>query len=137
MKLTVFILSLILFQPAFAAPEAKEEIEKAVKANMSYLEQEDPDGPMSTIHTQSLSYKPTKNALAQLFGAYKLSYKLISYEFIVVDRGLAYVRVKQRTKKISGPAFNNNEVDMVQIFKQEDGVWKLWSQANLTISYIN
>ena len=41
------------------------------------------------------------------------------------------------TEKISGPAFRNNEIDMIQIFKKENGKWKFWSQAILYIRYLD
>ena len=72
----------------------------------------------------------------QLFPAYDVKYELIDYQFIGEDSEYAYVKVKQRTKKISGPAFQDNEVEALFVFKQENGTWKLWTQANLSISYL-
>jgi len=60
---------------------------------------------------------------------------LISYEYIGLSGEYAIARIKFKTTKISGPAFKNNSVDMIQVFKQENGTWKLWSQANLEIQF--
>ncbi len=136
MKFLISIFVLCAVTSVYANPATEAEIEKAINDNLTYLQEEDVEKSMSTIHSQSLSYLPTKNIISQLFGTYKLSYEIISYDFIASDSDLAYARVKQRTTKISGPAFKNNEIDMVQIFKQESGKWKLWSQANMSIDYI-
>jgi hypothetical protein len=68
---------------------------------------------------------------------YELSYKLMSFDFIGLSGVYAICRTKQRTLKISGPAFRNNDIDMIQIFKKENDTWKFWSQAILYIRYLD
>lgn len=136
MKSLFTILFLILSFSADANPDVSSAVKKTIDENLLFTQSEDMEGTMSTIHTQSVLYIPTKNALARIFDNYQLSYQIISFNFIAYDQELAYVRVKQRTTKLSGPAFKNNDLDMLQVFKQENGTWKLWSQANMSIDYI-
>ena len=135
MKALIFTISLLISTQANANQALSTEIEEAINNNLIYIQAEDTEGTMSTIHSQSAVYLPTKNSLPQIFGNYQLSYTILSYKLVGYDGELAYARIKQRTKKISGPAFQNNDLDMLQIFKQEAGVWKLWGQANMSVEY--
>ena len=137
MRAFLFIVILLGASTAIANDEIAAAIKATAMDNAKYLEEENADRAMSTIHSQSLSYVPTKNMLPQIFGNYKLSYKIKSFKFVAFDGELAYARVKQETRKLSGAAFQNNELDMVQVYKQENGRWKVWSQANMSMRYIN
>ena len=112
-----------------------DEVKIAVLNNIEYTQNENMDKAMSSLHSQSPSYMPTKNMLKNVFGNYDLKYTLESYKYIAYDGDLAYVRVKQSTTKISGPSFHNNVIDAVQAYRKENGQWKLWSQMNINIEY--
>lgn len=116
--------------------DTASDLKNAVLDNFKHTKNENFDAVMGDIHTQSPAYLQTQQILQQLFPAYDLQYELVSYKFIGEDNEYAYAKVKQKTQKISGPAFQNNEIEMLMVFKQEDGVWKIWTQANLSISYI-
>ena len=103
---------------------------------MEYSEKENIEEYMKTVHSQSAIYSATKQTLQQLFPSYDLKYELLNYTFIAVEGDYVLARVKQRTRKVSGPAFRNNIIDMIQIFKMENGIWKYWQQAILDIIYI-
>lgn len=123
--------------PSFAKENIAKQIKQTVTENLDALQNEDMARMMGTIHTQSLSYLTTKQQVAPLMENYELSYELMSFGFIGLSGECAICRTKQRTVKISGPAFRNNEIDMIQIFKKENGKWKFWSQAILYIRYID
>jgi len=133
--LSIFFACVLSFS-ALADKNVEAGVRKSFDDNLKYSIAADIDAVLSTIHTQSLFYTSTKNILLQVLNTYKLDYTLLDYQFISYDGELAYVRAKQRTTKISGPAFQNNEIDIVQVYKQELGVWKLWAQANLSVKYI-
>lgn len=143
MKIVYVILFVLLFSPVAAlaqegVPEA--DISATVKAvvikNLDMIGKEDMDGMMNTIHTQSPGYLITKQQTQEIFDIYDIKYEIKYYKYIGQESGYAIARVIQVTKKISGPAFQNNELDMIQIFKKEDGVWKYWSQAILDAKYL-
>ncbi len=123
--------------PLFAEEHFAKQIKQTVIDNLTALKNEDMTRMMDTIHTQSLSYLTTKQQMAPLMENYELGYELLSFNFIGLSGDYAIGRTKQRTVKISGPAFRNNEIDMIQIFKKENGKWKFWSQAILYIRYID
>ena len=133
MKLLLPVL-LLLSTAVFA--DTSSDIEKAIRGNLEHTENEDVDAVMRDLHSLSPAYSQTQQVLLQLFSAYDLEYELVDYSFVGEDEEYAYAKVKQRTSKVSGPAFQDNEIDMLVIFKQENGVWKLWTQANLAVSYL-
>jgi len=120
-----------------ASAEITKALEKVIQENAKQMKAENIEGTMATIHSQSTLYASSKNFIARLFDIYELDYEIKSIKFIAHDEELAYVRVKQITKKVSGPAFKNNELDMLQIFKQENGEWKIWSQANMSVVFLD
>ena len=118
-----------------AKSNTSELIKEVIQINLKYCQEENLKGIMSTIHTKSVLYIPTKKFMKQLIPVYDLEYKLLKYEFIGQDEEYAYAKVLQSTKKISGKKFNNNELETLHIFKKEAGKWKLWSQASLSLKF--
>jgi hypothetical protein len=121
--------------------QTEEDVSVAIKLvimeNLKATQAEDMDRMMKTIHTQSPSYLQTKQQIAPIFDNFDLSYRLLSYSYIGLDGEYAVARVKQATKKVSGPAFQNNELDLMQVFRKENGKWKFWAQAILEMKYTN
>jgi hypothetical protein len=121
--------------------KAKEEIPTALKSvlmeNLTATENEDIDRMMETIHTQSPSYLQTRQKMEAIFENFDLSYNLLSFAYFGFDGKYAVARVKQVTKKKSGPAFRDNEINVLHVFRKENGKWKFWTQAILEIKYID
>ncbi|MFD1382733.1 nuclear transport factor 2 family protein [Rhodanobacter aciditrophus] len=130
------ILTLALAVPVMSYADTAQEIEALIQKNMTYTESENVEAVMSTMHSDSLYYQATVQMLQQLFSVHDLSYTLMSYKFVAEEGGYAYARIIQRTEKVEGPDFRDNDLESLQVFKQEDGEWKLWSQANLRIEYL-
>ncbi len=135
----VLFLFLLALLPV-AQAESLKEVEAGVRAtlykNLKSLQIEDMDMMMTTIHTQSPFYQSTRQAVEPLLKQYKLKYEFISEKFIGYDGDLAYIRVVQKTSKISGPEFNDNIIDMVQGYRKENNTWKIWAQFIVDIKYL-
>ena len=145
MKLAIinFIFILCLGSLAFAEKEIAEEkldvgkmINDVVMENLIATETENTRRMMGTVHTQSPLYKSTELQVVQIFEKYKLKYELLSYKYISTDGVYSIVRVKQKTVKISGPKFINNEIDMFQVYRIENGKYKIWNQVILEMKYL-
>ncbi|TDO98961.1 hypothetical protein [Marinomonas balearica] len=134
MKLSISMI-LILFSVATYADTASE-INAAIVANFKHTQSEDAAAALNDLHSESPAYLSTKQALQQVFSTYDLKYELLNYQFVGEDSEYAYAKIKQRTSKVSGPAFDNNELEMLMIFKQEHGIWKIWTQVNLSLSFL-
>ena len=115
MKIIAIIL---LFISPLAYADTASDIEKAVKENIKHTQNEDVDAVMKSLHSQSPSYLPSQQMIQQLFPAYDLKYELLSFQFVGEDGEYAYARIKQSTKKVSGPAFQNNIIDALMVFKK-------------------
>jgi hypothetical protein len=133
MKLFIPVLFLV---SSLVYADTASDIEEAILGNLKHTQNEDVAAVMGDMHSQSPAYLPTQQMLQQLFPAYDLNYELLEYTFVGEDGEYAYAKVKQSTIKVSGPAFQNNKVEALQVFKEENGTWKLWTQANLSVSYL-
>ena len=133
MKLFIPVLFLV---SSLGYADTASDIEEAILGNLKHTQNEDVAAVMGDMHSQSPAYLPTQQMLQQLFPAYDLNYELLEYTFVGEDGEYAYAKVKQSTIKVSGPAFQNNKVEALQVFKEENGTWKLWTQANLSVSYL-
>ena len=114
----------------------KTELHKNFSDSIKALHSENLDGYMSTIHDSSLVYSPTKQAMTNIFKTYDLKYEILKYALVAVDSDYAYMRVLQSTKKIKGPAFRDNKVDALHVFKKKKDKWLLWQTSLLSIEYI-
>ena len=111
-------------------------IEDVLKANLNAGQQENLEAMLNTVHSQSPSYLMTKQEMIAIFDNFDISYELTYYKYIGQDNDYAVARARYTTKKISGYAFKDNEVDTIHIFKKENGEWKIWSAAILDVKYL-
>jgi len=111
-------------------------IEDVLKENLNAGQQENLQAMLNTVHSQSPSYLMTKQQMSAVFENFDISYKLTYYKYIGQDNDYAVARARLSSKKISGSAFKDNEVDTIHIFKKENGEWKIWSAAILDVKYL-
>ena len=112
------------------------QLNALVTENMVTTQAENMQGMMATIHSQSPAYQVTMQQMQPIFQQYNLAYETLGFEYIGRDQEYAVARIRQRTHKISGPDFKDNEIDMMQIYRQENGKWKIWSQAILNVTFL-
>ena len=123
---------------AFAESESTAgELRNLIIQNLNACQDEKLDAEMSTMHSQSPAYLMTKQQTPLLFENYDLKYELTGFSFIGQDEDYAVARIKQKTTKIAGPAFQNNEIDTIAVFRKENGQWKFWNQVLLNTKYLN
>lgn len=114
------------------------DIKSTMTENIRSTQAEDLEAMMKTIHPKSPLYETTRRQVAQVFGKLKgLRYELVSLKFLAVDGAYAVARIRQRTTKVPPENFRNNEIDMIVAFKQDEGTWKIWTQATLEIRFLN
>ena len=112
----------------------QDTIKEIFEANCFHTQIGNVDGVLETIHTKSPSYAQSKQVLDNLFAAYKLNVEMVSFNLIAEDDDFAYVRAQQKVTKVSGPEFKDNVTEQLMAFKLEEGVWKIWTTAILSIS---
>lgn len=131
----ILILSLASVVSASEIASPSLMVKEVFAENLRATQQEDVDAIMSTMHSMSPNRAATKAQFPALFKRYDLKYELVDYSFVSLSGNYAIARVKQRTSKVKGPAFRNNIIDMLIVLKQDNGKWKLWSQAILEIKF--
>lgn len=141
-KIIVAVLMMGVFFYAFgiqdshAADDMSTILNEVISQNFKAYEEENIEKVMKTVHSKSPGFDATKEFSSQIFPVYDIKYELLSFKFIALEGDYAIGRVKQKTAKVSGPEFKDNIIDSIVIFKKESGIWKLWSQATLTLEYI-
>lgn len=113
-----------------------DTLKKAVETNLEGLNKKDLEMTMLVVHPESVNYEPTKKAITYFNEQYDLKCSLIAFKFICLDGDYAIVRIKQRTNKIKGPGFKDNEVDMYHIFRKDKDAWKIWQSTILETTYL-
>lgn len=136
MKTLIGSMMILLVLPFSAAatlpPPTDDEILKLVQANLEAAGAGDVEGILATCHSESLSVVEVEQMVDQL-RAYKLDFDVRKVEFIAMSGEYALIRLLQHTRRVSGPDFMDNAIDTVWALRQEDGVWKFWSQMILRL----
>ncbi len=136
MRRMALMLALVVFSGVSYAASIADEVRDVVEENIAATQSEDMARMMKTIHSSSPSYQATLQQVPPLFQQYDLEYELKGYDFVGVTGEFAVVKVRQATRKVAGAAaFNDNELELLQAFKKENGAWKFWSQTILTMQF--
>ena len=129
-------ISFLLLGSASGQEDTDKAVHQTILKNLKAGQARDLPAMMKTIHSQSPVYQSTQERTPAIFKAYRLDYQLLSYKYIGLDGEYAFARTRHRTRRLSGPALRDNEMDSIQIFRKEKGEWKLWNQAILEIQYL-
>jgi hypothetical protein len=105
-----------------------------VHRNMEAMNAEDVAGYMATIHPEGGGYAETEAALTQLFEIYDLSTTLTDVRLESETAEEARVYALMTTRKLKGPEFNNNRMDVVFTLRKHQGEWKFFNQNVLDIT---
>jgi hypothetical protein len=122
---------------AATAADVAGELENVMKTNADGITHKDLEKAMSAIHSKSPGFVQTKEITERLLKDYNLKQRIVSFKFLGADKDYAVARVKTETVQDKGPAFKNNVVDSMQVFRKDSGKWKLWTSATLEIKYLD
>ena len=119
--------------------DADEDVEAELKAliieNLRATRTEDLDAMLDTLHSESPNYSQIEKIANTLFKTYDLNYDLLLFRYIGQDGEYAVARFKFSTEQVAGPEFNDNILDTIHVFREENGMWKIWSHAILEIDF--
>lgn len=108
-----------LFTIISCSSESYYTPESVVEANAKYMNEENFDAVMNTIHKESLAYPATESMIKQLFDGYDLEYKIAGMKVLEENDTEAEVEFVQITTKLKGPAFKNNKATGVHTLKKD------------------
>ena len=129
--LFAFAIVLSLFTVACGKNETKAEqaeLEAVIQHNLKAMNDEDLEAYMSDIYigADPTLVTSTRALMEAAFEEFDLSNKIISFKVISCDGDNAVVEVVQETKKIKGPAFQDNRTTVEHTMKKTADGWKLF-----------
>ena len=111
-------------------------LEKLSKDQIAAFNREDLAATMAYAHTKSPAYASTQAELTAQFSEYDAKAEQTSFQFVGHDDEFAVARVKVKVTAPGVEGFNNNIVDTLVLFHQEDGRWKLWDAFVLGSEFV-
>ena len=122
--------------PAITEADREAAI-NVVKWNLYYLEVEDINGAMNTIHEDSPGRTDTQSTTLDMFSRFDLGYELLENELVSINSSTAKVKVKQLTwKKAGAEPFRTNRITAVHTLKKcDDGNWRIYSTEVENVEY--
>lgn len=111
--------------------------ESLIKANAEFMNKEDLEGVMSTIHPESPSYALTESMAKLIFDRYDLKYEVENIKILEENDKEAKVQFTQVTTKIKGPEFKNNRATGIHLLKMDGESWKIYSTEMTKIDPLN
>lgn len=134
--LNTFALLSIVFLISCSSKKNYDTPEALVNANAEFMNQEDFDGVMSTIHPQSPSYEMTEKMVKKIFEVYDLNYKIEKLKVLEQNDKEAKVEFIQVTTKLKGPDFKNNKTTGVHTLKMDEDSWKIFSTEAKDLEFL-
>lgn len=125
--LNTFVLLIIVAFISCSSKKNYDTPESLVNANAEFMNQENFDGVMSTIHPQSPSYEMTEKLVKKIFEVYDLNYKIEKLKVLEQNDKGAKIEFIQITTKLKGPDFKNNKTTGVHTLKMDGDSWKIFS----------
>jgi len=119
---------------------SKEEYptpESVIKANAAYMNEEDLEGVMTTVHPKSPSYPATESMAKQIFERFDLNYKIENIKVLEQTDKEAKVEFTQVTTKIKGKDFKNNKATGIHTLRKDGKSWKVYSTEMVKVDFLD
>ncbi|KRE86415.1 hypothetical protein ASG89_10400 [Paenibacillus sp. Soil766] len=113
-----------------------QQIKHVLQRQLDASVREDAVAMVATVDPATPGYENTKAIYEQAFALYDLAYDLKVSDTVQVDKDQASVAFTQKTTKVTGPAFENNQIDAVAQLRRVDGEWKTSQTIINTIDYL-
>jgi len=113
-----------------------EVLISVIEKNLQMSRDEDADGFLATIHEEAAGYSTIKQGLEQMFDAYDFNYELKEADVLEKSRDKARVHFIQITKKVSGPEFQDNELEGIHTLKRSKGEWKILNTEVTNVRFL-
>jgi ketosteroid isomerase-like protein len=133
-------LALVLGLTATAGAAEKDPLastlRKVMEDNVAAYNARDVDAVMRGVHTRSPEYDTTKTAVAAQFREVQARARVLDFDLIGHDDEFAYARLQLA---VGGPPtgnFQDDVVDSLLVFHQENGTWKLWMDEVLGVEFV-
>ena len=137
MKKLLVLVTLLLVTYNCTSEKKYETPKSLIKANAAYMNEENLEGVMTTVHPKSPSYPATESMAKQIFERYDLNYKIINIKVLEQNDKEAKVEFTQVTTKIKGTDFKNNKATGIHTLRKDGGSWKVYSTEMTNVEFLN
>jgi hypothetical protein len=117
--------------------ESPDDVVQVVFDNIFAANREDVGAYMATIHPNSPGYNTTHETIKIASSLYDLSYEIFIPEMLEQGRSEAVISFVLTTRKIRGPAFQDNIVTGEMTLRKHEGEWKIYDQRVDDVQYLN
>lgn len=100
------------------------DLSKVCFQQVEALNRGDVKAYMATMDDTSPVYLATQETFEKLTSVYRLKAEIEDIEILSIENNRATVKIKQTTKKISGPAFMDNRSTFEHTLRKVNGAWK-------------
>lgn len=114
-----------------------ETPEALIKANAAYMNEENLEGVMTTVHPKSPSYEGTEAMAKQIFERYDLNFKIENMKVLEQTDKEAKVQFTQVTTKIKGTDFKNNKTTGIHTLRKDGDSWKVYSTEMVNVEFLD
>ena len=137
MKNIALLLLIVLAVFACSSKKEYKTPESLIKANAEYMNEEDLEGVMTTVHPKSPNYAATEAMAKQIFDRYDLNYKIENIKVLEENDKEAKVEFTQVTTKIKGKDFKNNKATGIHTLKKDGDSWKVYSTEMVNVEFLD
>lgn len=112
--------------------DPEKDLKALFEAFIHYQNLKDMPGIQACLHEDSQALDSIQKSLEALLDHFTLQVGILDQAYGGTDGCYAYYRFTQKIEKISGPEFNDMQVENLIVFRQhQDGGWKIWNYLPL------
>jgi len=137
MKNIALLLLIVLAVFACSSKKEYKTPESLINANAEYMNEEDLEGVMTTVHPKSPNYAATEAMAKQIFDRYDLNYKIENIKVLEENDKEAKVEFTQVTTKVKGKDFKNNKATGIHTLKKDGDSWKVYSTEMVNVEFLD
>jgi uncharacterized protein YchJ len=137
MKKILALFTIVLISYSCSSEKEYKTPEELIKANAAYMNEEDLEAVMTTVHPKSPSYPATETMAKQIFERYDLNYKIENIKVLEQNDKEAKVEFTQITTKIKGKDFKNNKTTGIHTLRKDGNSWKVYSTEMTNVEFLN
>ena len=137
MKKIFLLMIIILFVVSCSTEKKYETPEEVINANIDFMNNEDIEGAIKTLHPESPQLESTEAMMKKIFEMYDLNYKIESMKVLEEYDDEARVEFVQVTTKIKGPDFKNNRITGIHTLKKDGDSWKIYSTEMKNLEFLD
>ncbi len=115
----------------------EQSIKNFIKLNLEYTQSEDVEAVLSQTDCTTNNCAEFKSTMQNLFETYDLKYELINVKIKDITSNKAEVIITQKTTKLNGPEFRDNQGEFLHTLIKIDNNWKFKNTKVNKVEYLD